>query len=177
MMKPPPVSIHGRLRIEPALRSETPIILSLIKELAEYEKLLHDVIATEEVLEETLFGDHPFAEVVLARFDGAPVGYALFFHSFSTFVGRPGLYLEDVYVRPTMRGKGIGKALLVYLAALAVERKCGRFEWSVLNWNEPSIGFYKSLGAEPMDEWTVYRLAGKSLTHLAQTPITPSAAS
>jgi GNAT superfamily N-acetyltransferase len=160
---------NARLRIASATKADVPLILSLIKELAEYEKLAHEVVATEDILKETLFGSRPYAEVVIAAYDQQPVGYALFFHSFSTFVGRPGLYLEDVYVRPSMRGKGIGKAMLVYLARLAVERKCGRFEWSVLNWNEPSIGFYRSLGAVPMDEWTVYRLAGESLQRLAGT--------
>jgi GNAT superfamily N-acetyltransferase len=129
------------------------------------------VVATEQVLAETLFGIRPYAEVLIARYDDQPVGYALYFHSFSTFLGRPGLYLEDVYVRPTMRGKGIGKALLVHLARLAVERKCGRFEWSVLNWNKPSIRFYESLGAKPLDEWTVYRLAGESLERLANESV------
>jgi GNAT superfamily N-acetyltransferase len=171
MMTPPQPHIRDRLRIEQAVRSDVPTILSLIKELAAYEKLLHEVSATQEVLEETLFGERAFAEVVLARLDDTPVGYALFFHSFSTFLGRPGMYLEDVYIRPSVRGRGIGKSLLVYLARLAVERKCARFEWSVLNWNEPSIGFYKSLGAKPMDEWTVYRLAGESLEHLANESI------
>jgi len=166
-MHPP---LNSRLKITPAARSDVSIILDLIKELAAYEKLAHEVVATEEILEESLFGNRAFAEVVIASYDNQPVGYALYFHSFSTFAGRPGLYLEDVYVRPTMRGKGIGKALLVHLARLAVERKCGRFEWSVLNWNEPSIGFYKSIGAVPMDEWTVYRLAGESLQRLAQAP-------
>ena len=166
-MHPP---LNSRLKITPAARSDVSIILDLIKELAAYEKLAHEVVATEEILEESLFGNRSYAEVVIASYDNQPVGYALYFHSFSTFAGRPGLYLEDVYVRPTMRGKGIGKALLVHLARLAVERKCGRFEWSVLNWNEPSIGFYKSIGAVPMDEWTVYRLAGESLQRLAQAP-------
>jgi GNAT superfamily N-acetyltransferase len=161
----------SRLQITPASRSDVPLILTLINELAVYEKLAHEVLATEEVLSESLFGARPSAEVVIASYDGEPVGYALFFHSFSTFVGRPGLYLEDVYVRPTMRGKGIGKAILAFLARLAVERKCGRFEWSVLNWNEPSIGFYRSLGAKPMDEWTVYRLAGESLERLSKEPV------
>jgi GNAT superfamily N-acetyltransferase len=165
----PPVFADDRLRIEPAVRSDVPLILELIKELAEYERLAHEVEATEEILRETLFGTRPYAEVVIARYDNAPVGYALYFHSFSTFVGRPGLYLEDVYVRPTMRGKGIGKALLIYLARLAVDRKCGRFEWSVLNWNEPSIRFYESLGAQPMNEWTVFRLAGDRLRRLASS--------
>ena len=167
MIPSPPVFTNGRLRIEPAIRSDLPTILSLIKDLAEYEKLSQEVVATEEVLAETLFGEHPYAKVVLAKFDDIPVGYALFFHSFSTFIGRPGLYLEDVYVQPSMRGKGIGKALLIYLARLAVERKCGRFEWSVLKWNEPSIRFYEALGAQPMNEWTVFRLAGDPLRRLA----------
>ena len=162
-----PSDLHTRLRIKPATRDDAPLILSLVKELAEYERLAHEVIATEEVVTESLFGVRPSAEVVLAYYDEDPVGYALFFHSFSTFVGRPGLYLEDVYVRPSMRGKGIGKALMLYLAKLAVERRCGRFEWAVLNWNKPSISFYESLGARPMDEWTVYRLDGDALKRLA----------
>jgi GNAT superfamily N-acetyltransferase len=162
---------NNRLRITPATRDDVPLILDFIKELAIYEKLGHEAVATEAILSETLFGKRPYAEVLIASYDGQPAGYALFFHSFSTFIGRPGLYLEDVYVRPAMRGKGVGKALLTYLARLAVERQCGRFEWSVLNWNEPSIGFYKSLGAIPMDEWTVYRLAGESLERMAKEKI------
>jgi GNAT superfamily N-acetyltransferase len=157
-----------RLNIRPAEKSDIRSILSFIKELGEYERLAHEIVATEEVLSETLFGDRRFAEVVFALYDGQPVGYALFFHSFSTFLGRPGIYLEDLYVRPAMRGRGIGKALLVYLAQLAAERKCGRLEWAVLNWNEPSIAFYRSLGARPMDEWSVYRLTGDSLKRLAE---------
>jgi GNAT superfamily N-acetyltransferase len=163
--------MSNHLTIRPATPNDVPLILDLIRELAVYEKLAHEVVASEAILTETLFGNPRYAEVVIARYDGLPVGYALFFHSFSTFLGRPGLYLEDVFVQPTMRGKGIGKSLLVYLARLAVERKCGRFEWSVLNWNEPSIGFYKSLGAKSMDDWTVYRLAGESLEQLAKEPI------
>lgn len=155
------------LRITPAEKADVPLILSLIKELAVYERLPHEVVATEEVLRETLFGKKPYAEVLLAHLDDQPVGYALFFHSFSTFLGRPGMYLEDIYVRPGERGKGIGKALLARVAQLAMERKCGRLEWAVLNWNEPSIGFYKSLGARAMDEWTVYRLTEKPLAALA----------
>lgn len=160
----------SRLQIASATPNDVPLILAFIKELAVYEKLEHEVVATEEILEETLFGKRPYAEVLIASYDSQPVGYALFFHSFSTFMGRPGLYLEDVYVQPTMRGKGVGKALLVHLARLAVERSCGRFEWSVLDWNEPSIGFYRSLGAQPMNEWTVFRLTGKSLERLANEP-------
>lgn len=155
------------LRIVPATRNDIPLILALIRELAEYERLSHEVDATEDLLSETLFGKRPYAEVILAYYDGQPVGYALFFHSYSTFLGRPGLYLEDLFVRPALRGKGIGKALLATLAGIAVKRKCGRLEWAVLNWNEPAIGFYKSLGAKPMDTWTVYRLTGDSLEQLA----------
>lgn len=143
------------------------LILAFIRELAEYEKLSHEVVATEEVLRETLFGEHPRGEVVIGEFQGKPVGYALFFHNFSTFTGRPGIYLEDIYVKPEMRGRGYGKCLLTYVARLAVERKCTRMEWSVLDWNEPSIQFYRSLGAVAMDEWTVQRLAGSALDEVA----------
>ncbi|MCX6134063.1 MAG: GNAT family N-acetyltransferase [Ignavibacteriales bacterium] len=155
------------LRIVPATRNDIPLILALIRELAEYERLSHEVEATEDLLTETLFGERPYAEVILAYYDDQPVGYALFFHSYSTFLGRPGLYLEDLFVRPALRGKGIGKALLATLAGIAVKRTCGRLEWAVLNWNEPAIGFYKSLGAKPMDTWTVYRLTGDPLEQLA----------
>jgi GNAT superfamily N-acetyltransferase len=136
-------------------------------ELAVYEKLAHEVIATPELLAQTLFGPRPGAEVLIAEYDGRPVGYALFFQSFSTFLGRPGLYLEDVYVQPAMRGRGIGKAIMTRLAALAVERDYARFEWSVLDWNAPSIAFYRSIGAFPMDGWTVQRLTGQALLDLA----------
>jgi GNAT superfamily N-acetyltransferase len=158
---------EDRLRVVPATRSDVPVILALIKELAEYERLAHEVVATEAILTETLFGERPYAEVMLAFYENNPVGYALFFHSYSTFLGRPGLYLEDLYVRPSLRGKGIGKALLATLARIALDRKCGRLEWAVLNWNEPAIGFYKSLGAKPMDSWTVYRLTAEPLAQLA----------
>ena len=134
------------------------LILSFIAELADYEKLSHEVVATRETLAETLFGDHAYAEVIIGEYEGTPVSYALFFHNFSTFTGRPGIYLEDLYVQPAMRGKGFGKCLLAYIAHLAVERNCTRVEWSVLDWNEPSIQFYRSIGAIPMDEWTVNRL-------------------
>ena len=157
----------NRLSIVPATSNDLPLILALIKELAEYERLAHEVVATEEVLSETLFGERPYAEVVLAYYDGEPVGYALYFHSYSTFLGRPGLYLEDLFVRPAVRGKGIGKALLAFVAHVASERTCGRLEWSVLNWNEPAIGFYRSLGAKPMDTWTVYRMTNEPLAELA----------
>lgn len=143
------------------------LILALIRELAEYEKLSHEVVATEEVLRETLFGEHPCAEVVFGEYRGEAVGYALFFHNFSTFTGRPGIYLEDIYVKPEMRGRGYGKCLLTWVARLAVERKCSRMEWSVLDWNEPSIRFYRSLGAVAMDEWTAQRLTGTALNEVA----------
>lgn len=145
-----------------------PLILSFIKKLAEYEKLAHLVVTTEEILRETLFGARPYAEVVIGYYKTEPVGFALFFHNFSTFLGQPGIYLEDLFVDAEQRGKGFGKALLVYLAKLALERGCGRLEWSVLDWNEPSINFYKSLGAVPLNEWTIFRLTGDALDSLAQ---------
>ncbi len=144
------------------------LILNFIKELAEYERLSHEVTATREILQETLFGENPHAEVLIGEFKRDPVAYALFFHNFSTFTGRPGIYLEDIYVRPQMRGKGFGKCLLAYIAKLAVERNCTRVEWSVLDWNEPSIQFYRSIGAIPMDEWTVQRLHGGVLNSFAE---------
>ena len=138
-----------------------PLILALLHELATYEKLAHEVVATESDMHAALFGDRPVVETVIASLDGEPVGYALFFPTFSTFLGKPGLYLEDLYVRPAARGLGVGRKLLEHLARLTVERGWGRLEWSVLDWNEPSIAFYKKMGARPMDEWTVFRLAGK----------------
>ena len=150
-----------------AKEEDLSLILRFIKELADYEKLLHEVVATEEILRESLF-ERRAAEVVIAEYHGEPVGFALFFHNFSTFLGRPGLYLEDLYVRPEMRGKGIGKLLLSYLAKLALDRGCGRFEWWCLDWNKSSIDFYKSIGAIPMDEWTVYRVCDKALEDLAE---------
>ena len=155
-------------RIRPANPADIPLILSLIRDLAEYERLSHACIATESDLKLHLFGPRPAAECVIGELDSTPEGFALFFTSFSTFLARPGIYLEDLYVRPHARGRGLGKALLAHLAALAIDRRCGRLEWSVLDWNEPSIGFYKNLGATPMDEWTVYRLTGEALTGLAQ---------
>ena len=149
--------------IVPATESDVPLILSLIRELADYEKLLREVTATEETLRESLFGARPAAEALLGYEGDTPVGYAIFFHNFSTFLGQRGLYLEDLYVRPPARGRGYGLAFLRYLAQLAIERNCGRMEWSVLDWNEPAIGFYKSLGAAPMNEWTVFRLTGEAL--------------
>jgi len=155
------------LKIRPAQVEDCALILSFIMELAVYEKLEHEVIATPEILAETLFGPKPYAEVLIAEYEGKAVGYALFFHSFSTFNGRPGIYLEDVYVQPALRGKGIGKAVMSYLAKLAIARQCARFEWSVLDWNAPSIAFYRSIGAQPMDGWTVQRVTGPALNALA----------
>jgi GNAT superfamily N-acetyltransferase len=156
--------------IRPATPDDVPVIAELIRALADYERLAHEVVLDESLLRDHLFGARPYAEVVLAEHEGAVVGFALFFHNYSTFLGRPGIYLEDLFVRPEHRGAGHGKALLAHLAALAVERGCGRLEWSVLDWNEPSIAFYKSLGAAPMDEWTVYRLTGAALSALASIP-------
>jgi GNAT superfamily N-acetyltransferase len=155
--------------IRPATEHEIPVVLAFIRELAQYEHLEHEAVATEEDLRRALFGSRPYAEVVFACVDGTPVGFALFFHNFSTFLGRPGIYLEDLFVRPEARGRGVGKRLLAWLAATAVERGCGRLEWAVLDWNEPSIGFYHSLGAVPMDEWRTFRLTGAALGLLAET--------
>ena len=154
-------------QIRPATEKDLPIILSFIRQLAEYEKLSHAVVATEEILRESLFGQRRVAEVVLGFFDDKPVAFAVYFHNFSTFLGRPGIYLEDLFVIPEMRGRGFGRTMLVYLARTAIERKCGRLEWSVLDWNEPAIQFYKNLGALPMDEWTVFRVTGEALERLA----------
>jgi len=156
-------------RIEPATDRDVPLILRLIKDLAEYERMSNEVVATEDGLRATLFGAHPSAEVILAYAGREPAGFALFFHNYSTFLGRPGLYLEDLFVVPAFRGRGYGKALLIRLAQIAVERHCGRFEWSVLDWNEPAIGFYKKLGARPLDDWTIFRVTGDALHKLAHT--------
>ena len=147
---------------------DVPVILNFIKALADYEKLSHEVVASEAKLKASLFGEERYAEVLLAESDGQPAGVALFFHNFSTFLGRPGIYLEDLFVMPEHRGKGLGKALLVRLAQLAVERDCGRLEWSVLDWNRPAIAFYERMGARPQKGWTVYRLTGESLTSVAE---------
>lgn len=155
------------LHLRHATESDVPLVLTFIRELAGYERLAHEVVATEERLRRTLFGPRPFAEVVLAELEGEAVGFALFFHNYSTFLGLPGIYLEDLYVRPAARGAGVGRALLRHLARLAVERGCGRLEWWVLDWNEDAIRFYASLGARPMDEWTVFRLDGAALDRLA----------
>lgn len=155
------------LSIRPATSADLPLIAQFIRDLAEYEKLAHEVRFDEAVLEDRLFGARPYAEVLIGEIDGAPQGFALFFHNFSTFEGRPGVYLEDLFVRPEARGSGLGKMLLAQLAVIALERDCARVEWSVLDWNDPAIAFYKSLGAKPMDEWTVMRVDGDALGALA----------
>ena len=156
------------VRLRAATRDDVPVIAELIRGLARYEKLEDHVEMTEELLAAGLFGERPYAEVVLAEEDGVALGFALFFHNFSTFLGRPGIYLEDLFVLPEHRGLGIGRMLLAHLARLAVERGCGRLEWAVLDWNRDAIGFYASLGARPNSEWTVYRLTGEALTGLAR---------
>lgn len=156
------------LRIDAATRDDVTTILSLVRELAEFEKLAHEVVATEEQVAESLFGARPVIECAIARVDGAVAGFALWFHNYSTFLGRAGIYLEDLYVRPQYRSHGIGKALLVHLAGVAVARGCGRMEWSVLDWNRRAIEFYESLGAKPVDGWTVYRLTGDALTTMGR---------
>ena len=153
--------------IRPATPNDVPTVALLIRALSQYEKLEHEVSMTEDKLRATMFGRRPYAEALLAEEDGKPVGFALFFHNYSTFLAQPGLYLEDLYVLESHRGKGIGKALLIQLAGIAVERNCGRMEWAVLDWNVDAIGFYEKLGAKPNSEWTVYRLAGDSLSRLA----------
>jgi GNAT superfamily N-acetyltransferase len=155
------------LHIDRALESDVPLILSFIRKLAEYERLADTVVATEEGLREYLFGAKRYAEVLIARIKSQPVGFALFYYNFSTFVGKPGLYLEDLFVLPEFRGQGVGKALLVYLAKLTIDRNCGRFEWMVLDWNSSAIGFYKSLGAVPLTDWRLFRLSGDALSTLA----------
>ncbi len=157
----------SKLKITTATEHDAPVILDLIRQLAEYERLSHEVIATEQQIRDTLFGEHPAAEVLLASFEGETVGYAVFFTNYSTFFAKSGFYLEDLFVKPHVRGKGVGKALMARLAQLALERNCGRINWQVLNWNEPSLAFYRSLGATPLDEWTTYQVAGEALDRLA----------
>ena len=161
--------MNAPLTIRPAREHEVATVLEFIRELARYEHLEHEVTATEEILRAALFGARPHAEVVFACLAGEPVGFALFFHNFSTFLGRAGLYLEDLYVRPEVRRQGVGHRLLAWLAATALSRGCGRLEWAVLDWNEPSIRFYRQLGAVARDEWTTYRVTGPALTQLAQS--------
>jgi GNAT superfamily N-acetyltransferase len=153
--------------ITPATPADVALVLSLITALADYEKLRHEVIATEQSLSKALFGPRPSAEAVIARVGGTPAGFALFFHNFSTFMGKHGLYLEDLFVLPEFRGRSIGKALLQHLAQLALERDCGRFEWAVLDWNRPALDFYRSLGAEAKSDWIIHRVSGEALLHLA----------
>lgn len=158
----------SHVHIDAASERDLPLILSFIKGLADYERLADKVVATEEILKETLFGKRHYAEVLIARYENEPAGFALFFHNYSTFLARPGIYLEDLFVEPHMRGKGIGRALLARLAKLSMQRNCGRLEWSVLDWNEPAINFYKKLGAVPLSDWTVFRLTGEALEKLAE---------
>ena len=155
------------IHIEPATERDVPIILEMIQGLAVYEKLAHECTATEEKLRESLFGAHPAAEVLIAYAGDEPAGFALFFHNYSTFLAQRGLYLEDLFVKTEFRGRGIGRVLLQRLAAIALQRGCGRFEWTVLDWNEPAIGFYRKLGAIPLDDWTVFRVTGDALKRLA----------
>ena len=161
---------HDEITIRPAESADTALILSFIQGLAEYEKLAHEVVASEQDLRRTLFGDRPAAEVLIAEYAGKPAGFALFFTSYSTFLAKPGIYLEDLFVLPEFRSRGIGKALLVFLAGLAVEREMGRLDWSVLDWNAPAIKFYEQIGARGLSDWTQYRLDGKALHHLAEQP-------
>ena len=167
MTTPQPSGVEG-VTERFATIEDVPVVLALIRELAEYERMSDQVVASEELLRESLFGNRRAAEVLIAEERGEPLAFALFFHNFSTFLGRPGIYLEDIYVRPAARGRGIGKALLERLARIAVERDCGRMEWSVLDWNEPAIRFYLRLGAVAMDEWTVFRLTGDAIADLAR---------
>jgi len=160
---------QNNFEIRPARVEDVPLILELIRDLATYERAPKEVTATEEQLVTVLFGEKPVAEVLLAFEGKSPVGFAVFFHNFSTWLGRPGLYLEDLFVKPEKRGKGYGHALLVELAKIARERECGRMEWAVLNWNEPAIKFYRALGAKPLDEWTVFRLTRDGIARLAQS--------
>jgi len=155
------------LRIRAGERADVPLIAELIRGLAEYERLADEVKMTEDKLERTLFGERRYAETLIAEDDGRPVGFALFFHNYSTFLAQPGIYLEDLFVKPEHRGSGVGRALLEALARTAVERGCGRMEWAVLDWNESAIGFYERLGARPNSDWTVYRLTGEALRALA----------
>lgn len=156
-----------KVQIRKARPEEAADIIEFIRELAQYEKLEHEMVATPELLKENLFGPKAYAEVLFLEEEQKKVGFALFFHNFSTFLGKPGIYLEDLFVKPECRGKGYGKRLLIHLAKLAVERNCGRLEWSVLDWNTPAIEFYKSLGAVPMSEWTAHRLTGEALKKVA----------
>ena len=161
------MSARSNFMIRTGTEEDAPVIFSLIKELAEYERLAHEVAASVDDIRKTLFGERPFAETLIGENDGLPISFALFFYNFSTFLGKPGIYLEDLYVQPEQRGKGFGSEMLAHIATLAKERNCGRFEWSVLNWNTPAIRTYEKLGAAPMKEWILYRLSGEALDRLA----------
>ena len=161
------MSAASNFRIRTAVAEDAPVIFSLIKELAEYEHLSHEVVASVNDIRKTLFGDRRFAETLIGEYERLPVSFALFFYNYSTFLGKPGIYLEDLYVQPKHRGKGFGSRMLAHIAALAKERNCGRFEWSVLNWNTPAIRTYEKLDATPMKEWVLYRLSGEALDRLA----------
>jgi len=154
--------------IRPAAERDVATIFSLIRELAEYERLTHEVVATEDDIRSSLFNDRPFAEALIGEYEKTPISFALYFYNFSTFIGKPGIYLEDLYVRPEFRGRGFGRQMLVYIARLALERNCGRFEWSVLDWNTPAIRTYDKLNAKPMRDWILYRLTGAALVELAE---------
>ncbi|MCP5528012.1 MAG: GNAT family N-acetyltransferase [Verrucomicrobiales bacterium] len=158
----------GGIEIRPATAADVPLVLGFIRQLAEYERLTHEVVADEAILRESLFGARPAAEALIGTVDGVPAGFVVFFQNFSTFLGRPGLYLEDLFVLPEFRGRGLGKAFLTHLAGEAVRRGCGRFEWAVLDWNQPAIDFYRKLGAEPQGDWTIFRLTGEALRRLAK---------
>ena len=158
--------MSAEVTIRSATPADIPVMLGFIRELAEYERLAHEVRGTEELLREEMFGERPVVEAIIARVGDEPAGWALYFHNFSTFLTRRGLYLEDLYVQPRWRGRGIGHALFAELARIAVARRCGRLEWVVLDWNQPAIRFYRRLGAESMDDWTIFRLAGDALTRL-----------
>jgi GNAT superfamily N-acetyltransferase len=166
-----PVAPPAELRISPAQLSDVPVILSFVRKLAEYEKLSHEVVADEDTLRESLFSANPTAEVLLAYVGDNPVGFAVYFRNFSTFLGRSGMYLEDLFVEPAYRGRGIGKAILAHVAKVAKERGCQRLNWAVLNWNRPAIEFYRGLGAVLLDDWTVCRLSGSALDELANVEI------
>ncbi len=161
------MAIPSDFKIRPATINDAAVILALIKDLAEYEHLSHEVTATEEDIRQSLFGDRPVAQALIGEQQGIPISFALFFYNFSTFLGKPGIYLEDLYVQPEYRSKGFGRRMLAHIARLAKERNCGRFEWSVLDWNKPAIRTYDGLNATPMKEWILYRLTGKALNKLA----------
>ena len=158
----------SNFKIRPAVENDAGTIFSLVKELADYERLTHEVVATENDIRRSLFGERPFAEALIGEYERTPISFALFFYNFSTFIGKPGIYLEDLYVKPEYRSKGLGRKMLAYIARLAIKRNCGRFEWSVLDWNTPAIRTYDRLNAKPMQDWILYRLTGGALAELAK---------